>query len=111
MHKDAITALEETLVSVGQALSHSSRVRILALLAEGERCGCDLAAVLGLDPSVVSRHLALLSQAGLIVARRSGPRLFWRLVHPQILLILSCLAHLTCERREHDVVANHSERL
>ncbi|MFN3346975.1 MAG: ArsR/SmtB family transcription factor [Candidatus Bipolaricaulaceae bacterium] len=103
--------LEETLVSIGQALSHPSRVRILTLLAQGERCGCDLAPILGLDPSVVSRHLTLLSQAGLIVSRRDGPRLFWRLAHPGIPLILSCLARLSCERRENDLVADHSERI
>lgn len=104
-------ALEQTLVSIGQALSHPSRVRILAHLAEGERCGCELAAMLGLDPSVVSRHLALLSQAGLITSRRDGPRLLWRLAHPGIPLILSCLARLTCERRENELVADHPERI
>ncbi|MGB9758156.1 MAG: ArsR/SmtB family transcription factor [Candidatus Bipolaricaulaceae bacterium] len=103
--------IAEDLVTVGQALSHQARVRILGILAEGERCGCELAEIIGLDPSVVSRHLSLLSAAGLIVSRREGPRLLWRLAHPEIPAILRCLARLTCERGENDVVADHLERI
>lgn len=111
MHMNAITDVLGDLVTVGQALSHPARVRILAILAEGERCGCELAEMIGLDPSVVSRHLSLLSEAGLIVSRREGPRLLWRLAHPEIPSILQCLARLTCERRGNDMVADHPERV
>jgi len=111
VHTNAITDIAEDLVTVGQALSHQARVRILGILAEGERCGCELAEIIGLDPSVVSRHLSLLSAAGLIVSRREGPRLLWRLAHPEIPAILRCLARLTCERGENDVVADHLERI
>ena len=102
---------QEKLVVIGQALSHQARVRILAILAEGERCGCELAGMLGLDPSVISRHLALLAEAGLIVSRREGQRLLWRLAHSKVPLILRCLARLTCERGKNDVVASHPQRI
>jgi DNA-binding transcriptional ArsR family regulator len=108
---NAITEVAEDLVTLGQALSHQARVRILAILAEGERCGCELAGMLGLDPSVVSRHLALLAEAGLIVSRREGQRLLWRLAHPKVPLILGCLARLNCERGKNDVVADHPQRI
>jgi len=108
---NAITEVAEDLVALGQALSHQARVRILAILAEGERCGCELAELLGLDPSVISRHLALLEGAGLIVSRRERQRLLWRLAHPKVPLILSCLARLTCERGKNDVVASHPQRI
>ena len=107
----AISVPQEELVVIGQALSHQARVRILAILAEGERCGCELAGMLGLDPSVISRHLALLEEAGLIVSRRERQRLLWRLAHPKVPLILSCLARLTCERGKNDVVASHPQRI
>jgi len=108
---NAITEVAEDLVTLGQALSHQARVRILAILTEGERCGCELAGMLGLDPSVVSRHLALLAEAGLIVSRREGQRLLWRLAHPKVPLILSCLARLSCERGKNDMVADHPQRI
>jgi len=54
------------------ALSDRTRLRLLNLLRDGERCVCDL--VEGVDASqpTVSRHLALLRRAGLVDARREG---------------------------------------
>ncbi|MCS7217329.1 MAG: metalloregulator ArsR/SmtB family transcription factor [Candidatus Bipolaricaulota bacterium] len=98
MHNDAINVPETSLIALGQALAHPARVRILILLAQKERCGCELAESLGLDPSVISRHLSLLAEAGLIVSRREGPRLLWRLSHSQVPLLLTCLAHLSCKK-------------
>lgn len=102
---------ETKLIALGQALAHPARVRILAILVKEEKCGCELAEKLGLDPSVVSRHLALLAEAGLITSRREGQRLLWRLSHDHIPLVLACLARLSCERGTHDVVANSSQRI
>ncbi len=89
---------EEELVALGQALSHPARVRILAILAQGERCGCELALLLGLDPSVVSRHSNLLARAGLVSSRRDGVRVLWRLASPEVWETLKQLCHLRLER-------------
>ncbi len=54
-----------------KALSDETRLRILALLTQGELCVADLMAVLQLPQSTVSRHLATLRTAGLVRDRRS----------------------------------------
>lgn len=69
----------EARARVAKALAHPSRLVILDLLAEGERCVCELTAALELDQSTVSKHLAILNQAGIIEARREGARTFYRL--------------------------------
>lgn len=79
---------------VGKALAHPARARILELLAQGERCGCEIAPQVGLDPSVVSRHLALLAGSGLVRSRRDGVRLMWRLADERVLGILDELGAL-----------------
>lgn len=60
-----------------KALSDETRLRLLALLLGGERCVCDLMAVLGLPQSTVSRHLAYLRNAGLLSDRRQGVWIFY----------------------------------
>ncbi len=80
---------------IGKALSHPLRERILRLLEDGERCGCEFAPELGVDPSTVSRSLNLLERAGLVVSRRDGVRVLWRLVNPEILGTLDRLIDLT----------------
>lgn len=49
-----------------KALGHPVRLRILALLREGELCVCEVAEVLQLAPSTVSEHLTGLRRTGLV---------------------------------------------
>ncbi|MGQ9499847.1 MAG: ArsR/SmtB family transcription factor [Dissulfurimicrobium sp.] len=69
-----------------KALSQKVRLRILALLAEGGLCVCDLMAVLGLPQSTVSRHLAYLERAGLVAGRRNGVWMYYRLAKVEVSL-------------------------
>ena len=62
-----------------KALSDETRLRILALLGQGELCVCDLMAVLQLPQSTVSRHLAVLKNAGWVTDRRQGLWMYYRL--------------------------------
>jgi ArsR family transcriptional regulator len=83
---------------LAKALASPVRVRILHVLEQGERCGCELVPLLELDPSVISRHLAVLSRAGLITSRRKGVRIIWSLASPEIPRLLRCLETLSCEK-------------
>ena len=85
------------LTLIGKALSHPLRERMLRLLADGERCGCEFAPELGVDPSIVSRSFALLERAGLVASRREGVRVMWALADPELLVTLDRLAELTQE--------------
>ncbi len=84
-----------SLTLVGKALSHPLRERMLWMLREGERCGCEFAPEIGVDPSIVSRYLAVLERAGLLTSRREGVRVMWQLADPQLLEVLEQLAELT----------------
>ena len=65
----------EIIVRVLRAVACRSRLRILALVArEPEIAPTELVARLGMPMNVLSTHLRRLSQVGLIVRRRSGPR-------------------------------------
>ncbi len=70
--------------SLFQALSDTTRLRILALLAaEDELCVCDLTRVLKLSQPMVSRHLAFLREVGVVRDRRAGLWVHYRL-HPDL---------------------------
>jgi len=69
----------KTTARLFKVLSDETRLRILALLREGELCVCDLMAILELPQSTVSRHLAYLRNAGLVEDRRQGVWMFYRL--------------------------------
>lgn len=87
-----------SLTLVGKALAHPLRERMLWMLGEGERCGCEFAPELGVDASIVSRYLGTLERAGLVTSRREGVRVMWQLADPQLLDVFTQLATLTQER-------------
>lgn len=62
-----------------KGLADASRLRIISLLLTGELCGCDIQYVLEASQSNVSRHLAYLKKSGLVVDRRAGFRVYYRL--------------------------------
>lgn len=62
-----------------KAAGDPTRTRILKLLESGGLCVCQVQAVLGLAPSTVSKHLAILKVAGLVEDRRDGKWIEYRL--------------------------------
>jgi len=69
----------KTTAHLFKALSEPVRLRILALLTDGEHCVCDLMAVLDLPQSTVSRHLSALRHAGWVEGQRQGLWMYYRL--------------------------------
>jgi ArsR family transcriptional regulator, arsenate/arsenite/antimonite-responsive transcriptional repressor len=69
----------EARAKVAKALAHPSRLLMLDALAEGERCVCDLTEIVGSDQSTVSKHLAVLRNAGIVDLRKEGMMTFYRL--------------------------------
>ncbi len=65
-----------------KALADQQRLRILSILMDGEICVGDLVDVLGSPQPTVSRHLAVLRDAGLVVARKHGLWVFHSLCQP-----------------------------
>ena len=70
--------------SVFHALSDPTRVRVLQLLRDGERCVCDLQADAGAAQSRLSFHLRVLKDAGLVTDRREGRWSYYAIV-PDVL--------------------------
>ena len=67
------------LMAVIKALADENRVRILMALGPGELCVCQIVELLGLAPSTVSKHMAILKQARLVDSRKEGRWMFYRL--------------------------------
>ena len=66
-------------VRIGKALDHPLRVRALAVLRDRELCVCELTELFGLAPSTVSKHMAVIADAGLAERRRRGKWTYYSL--------------------------------
>lgn len=80
------------LLAITGALADESRIRALLALARGPLCVCQIVELLQLAPSTVSKHLAVLRQAGLVDARKEGRWMYYSLPGKANLLIQETLA-------------------
>lgn len=72
-------ATVEAVAEVFKLLGDPTRVRIVDALSHGERCVCDLAALVGISESALSHQLRLLRAARLVRVRRTGRLAYYTL--------------------------------
>jgi ArsR family transcriptional regulator, arsenate/arsenite/antimonite-responsive transcriptional repressor len=72
------TQFMRELMAVLKALADENRVRALLALDGRELCVCQIVELLGLAPSTVSKHMAILKQARLVDCRKDGRWIFYR---------------------------------
>ena len=85
-YADIVIAMKNT-AQIFKALADETRLRILALLLDGELCVCEIIAALELPQSTVSRHLAYLRKSGWVQDRRQGLWMYYRLSNGDVSLI------------------------
>ena len=69
---------------------------ILCRLGEGEAQVATLQTAVGLSQSALSQHLAVLREEGLIVARREGQAVFYRIADPAAVRVIATLVDIFC---------------
>ena len=84
-------ALIEAKAAVLKALGHPTRLWMAEQLADGEKCVCELGEFIEADFSTISKHLAVLKQAGVVVDEKRGKQVYYRLKVPCILKYMSCV--------------------
>jgi ArsR family transcriptional regulator len=83
-----------------RALAHPTRASVLELLLGGERCVCELTAALNLSQPLVSHHLAILRNAGIVTMRTEGTRTYYAVDHAHLAANLEAFDKLIAYRRE-----------
>lgn len=74
-----------------KALAHPSRLYMIEVLSQGERCVCELTAMVGADMSTVSKHLSVLKTAGIVADEKRGMQVYYNLSMPCVLGFFGCV--------------------
>lgn len=77
--------------NIFKALAHPTRLWIVEKLTTSELCVCEFVKHLEVDFSTISKHLAILKQAGLVIDEKRGKQVFYRLKVPCVLKFLDCV--------------------
>src|SRR5690349_12131962 len=100
----------ETAIAALKAAGDGTRLRVLSLLSEGELTVKDLTAILGHQQPRISRHLKLLTEAGLVDRHPEGAWVFYRLAEDAAARRLG--EHLVTSVDRHDpILSRDRERL
>lgn len=88
----------QDLVAAGvifRAIHHDIRARILNLLSEEEELTVtDIHQKLGIEQTIISQQLTVLRRAGLVVTRREGRYMYYRLEKKGLAEVARSLSHL-----------------
>lgn len=88
IHMDAVNIAKEKmpnedtfdkLINFYKLIADSTRAKILFVLDQHEMCVCDIASTLGMTKSAVSHQLRLLKDSNLVVSRKDGKEVFYKL--------------------------------
>lgn len=92
--------LYELKAEIIQAAAHPIRLAIIEYLVDGEQCVCDIVETVEAQRSNVSRHLAVMLNAGVVECRKDGLKMMYSLKTPCIVKFLGCVEDALKERME-----------
>ena len=99
-------ASRELQAEILKAIAQETRLSILELLRDGERCVCEIFPAINQEQSNVSRHLNVMQKAGILTRRKDGLRIFYAVKHPEVLEIIGLAAAIMRREagRRHDLL-------
>ena len=74
-----------------KAMAHPTRLFIVDELSRGKRCVHELTDMIEADVSTVSKHLAILKNAGVVQDKKQGAQVYYSLRCPCVLNFFSCV--------------------
>jgi ArsR family transcriptional regulator len=77
--------------AVFHALSDPIRLEIVDYLRDGEKCVCEIVPQLNLIQPLVSRHLKILKDAGIVRCRKDGTKRLYSIVDQRIFSVIDAL--------------------
>ncbi|MHA1506623.1 MAG: metalloregulator ArsR/SmtB family transcription factor [Candidatus Asgardarchaeia archaeon] len=77
------------LLKIFKALSDETRLKIVELLLNGEKCVCEIVRHTDRTQSTISIQLSKLESLGIVESRRKGKNVYYRISNPKVMKILS----------------------
>ena len=83
-----------------KAFSHPVRLRILNILRSQDKSVAEIAEMLDISLGTVSPHLLMMKRRRVLVSRRDGNQIIYRLANPKILDAFDLIQKILCEHME-----------
>jgi len=91
MNVKTIRASAKERSAIVKAMAHPTRLLVMEVLTQGEKCVNDLTRLAGCDVTTLSKHLALMKRAGLLQSEKRGVSVFYQIACPCFLEFFRCI--------------------
>jgi DNA-binding transcriptional ArsR family regulator len=91
------TRVFELQADICLALANPKRLQILSLLKDGEMSAGEMVQAMKVAKANLSQHLSILRQKGIVLTRREGTNIYYRIAHPKITEACSIMRGLLME--------------
>ncbi len=81
-----------------KALAQPTRLKILELLRNGERCICEIVPAINGEQSNISRHISLMQKSHLVTTRKDGVRVMVKVKDPRVFEVLDSISTILKSR-------------
>ncbi len=95
MKKQPLPRIAEQISQTLEVISPPARIAILISIGKGEACVCHLEASLGWRQAYISQHLMALRKANILLDRRAGRYIYYRLANASLLDLILDSARLS----------------
>lgn len=96
---------------VFKAFCDENRLQILSMLRSGEKCACELLEELHIGQSTLSHHMRILCDSGVVVGRKEGKWVYYRIDPEGSAQAIALLTQLTtCNAEAEAPCSCHSDR-
>lgn len=90
----------EKQAAIAKAIAHPVRMAVLEYLKPGEQCVCDIAEAVGTERTNLSKHLSVMTAAGVLTSRKDGLKVMYRIKTPCLLGFMDCIKECLIEQAE-----------
>ena len=97
-------------VEILQAIGHVNRLKILYALLGGRKCSCDLVDELHMEQSNLSRHLAKMVKAGILIRYQLGGRVEYEIASERINELLELVQQVAYDRLRKIIALYENEK-
>lgn len=92
--------LYEIHADICKTLGNAKRIEILNALQDSELTVGELADILGISPANVSQHLAVMRQKGILISRREGVNIYYKVSSPKVIQACGLMRDVLLEQLE-----------
>ncbi len=85
-----------------KVFSHAKRLELINVLREKEISAGELGEILGLTPANLSQHLSMMRERHILVSRKEGNMVYYRIANPRLLEAFDLLREILFEQIRQD---------